>query len=216
MNFHIITIFPKSFESYLSESILARAIKNKKIKIKFYNPRDFAKNRRVDYKPYGGGPGMVMKAEPVIKAVQKALGRKKKLARRGGGVKIIFLSPSGKRFDNALARKFSNNYKDIIIICGNYEGVDARVRKIFRAEEISIGDYILTGGALPAMVLVDVVSRQVKGVLGKEESLEENRVSSSEVYTRPEIIKYKNKNYKVPKVLLSGHHKKIEEWKRNK
>lgn len=195
---------------------MARAIKNKKIKIKFYNPRDFAKNRRVDYKPYGGGPGMVMKAEPVIKAVQKALGRKKKLARRGGGVKIIFLSPSGKRFDNALARKFSNNYKDIIIICGNYEGVDARVRKIFRAEEISIGDYILTGGALPAMVLVDVVSRQVKGVLGKEESLEENRVSSSEVYTRPEIIKYKNKNYKVPKVLLSGHHKKIEEWKRNK
>lgn len=213
MNFYIITIFPESFESYLGESILARAIKNKKIKIKFYNPRDFAKNRRVDYKPYGGGPGMVMKAEPVIKAVQKALGRKKKLARRGGGVKIIFLSPSGKRFDNTLARKFSKNYKDIIIICGNYEGVDARVRKIFRAEEISIGDYILTGGALPAMVLVDVISRQVKGVLGKEESLEENRASNSEVYTRPEIIKYKNKNYKVPQVLLSGHHKKIEEWK---
>lgn len=209
MNFHIITIFPKSFNSYLNESILARAIKNKKIKIKFYNPRDFVKVGRVDYKPYGGGPGMVMKAEPVIKAIQKAMGKKKK-------IKIIFLSPSGKQFDNALARKFSKNYKDIVIICGNYEGIDARVRKVFRAEEISIGSYVLTGGALPAMILIDVISRQVKGVLGANESLEENRVSSSDVYTRPEIVKYKNKNYKVPKVLLSGHHKKIEEWKQGK
>ncbi len=188
---------------------MARAIKNKKIKVNFYNPRDWTKDGRVDYKPYGGGPGMVMKAEPVIKAVQKAVGRKKR-------VKIVFLSPGGKLFDNVIARKFSKNYKDIVIICGNYEGIDARVRKIFRATEISIGGFVLTGGALPAMILIDVIARQVKGVLGAEESLEENRVSSSDVYTRPEVITYKGKRYRAPKVLLSGHHKKIEEWKRKK
>jgi len=210
MNFHIVTIFPESFASYLSESILARAIENKKIKIKFYNPRDFVKVGRVDYKPYGGGPGMVLKAEPVLKAVAKAVGKKK------SGVKIIFLSPGGKLFDNTLAHKFSKSYKDIVIICGNYEGIDARVRKIFRATEISIGNYVLTGGALPALVLIDVIARQVRGVLGKEESLEENRVSSSEIYTRPEVIVYKGKKYKVPEVLLSGHHQKIEEWKQRK
>lgn len=210
MNFHIITIFPQSFDSYLNESILARAIKDKKIKIKFYNPRDYVKEGRVDYKPYGGGPGMVMKAEPVIKAVAKAIGRKKT------DILILFLSPCGKKFDNKLARQYSKKFKDVIIVCGNYEGIDARVKKVFKMQEISIGDYILTGGALPAMILIDVISRQIKGVLGKEESLEENRISSSEVYTRPEIIKYKKKEYKVPKILLSGHHKKIEEWRGNK
>ena len=104
----------------------------------------------------------------------------------------------------------------MILISGRYEGIDARVQKIFKAEEISIGDYVLTGGELPAMVLIDSISRQIPGVLGKYESLEEERVSTSEVYTRPEILKYKNKNYKVPKVLLSGNHKLIEEWKKSK
>ncbi|MCK5285815.1 MAG: tRNA (guanosine(37)-N1)-methyltransferase TrmD [Candidatus Pacebacteria bacterium] len=206
MNFHIITIFPESFDSYLSESILARAIKDKKIKIKFYNPRDYVKEGRVDFKPYGGGPGMVMKAEPVIKAIAKAIGKKKDFG-------ILFLSPSGKKFDNNLAKQYSKKFKDIIIISGNYEGIDSRVKKVFKMQEISIGDYVLTGGALPAMVLIDVISRQVKGVLGKEESLEENRISSPEVYTRPGIIKYRKKEYKVPKILLSGHHKKIDEWR---
>lgn len=208
MNFYIISIFPEAFDSYLNESILARAIKNKKIKIKFFNPIDFVKEGRVDDKPYGGGPGMVMKAEPVIKAISKAVGKKRK-------IKIIFLSPSGKKFDTNLAKKMSKQHKDIVIVCGNYEGIDARIQKVFKMEEISIGDYVLTGGALPAMVLVDVISRQVKGVLGNEYSLEESRVSCSEVYTRPEILKYKNKNYKVPEILLSGDHKKIEEWKKN-
>jgi tRNA (guanine37-N1)-methyltransferase len=105
-------------------------------------------------------------------------------------------------------------YTDIIFICGRYEGIDARIDKIFKTENISIGDYVLTGGELPAMVLIDSISRQIKGVLGKFESLEEERISSSEVYTRPEVLKYKNKNYKVPKVLLSGNHKEIEEWKK--
>lgn len=210
MNFHIITLFPQTFDSYLKESIISRAIKSKKIQIKFYNPRDFAKNKRqVDDKPYGGGPGMVIKAEPVIKAITKAKGRKKK-------VKIIFLSPSGKKFNNFYAKKISNNYKDVIIIAGHYEGVDARVKKVFKTDDISIGDYVLTGGELPAMILIDAISRQVKGVLGDIESLEENRVSSSEVYTRPESFKYQRKNYKVPKVLLSGHHKEIEKWRSNK
>ena len=210
MNFHIITLFPNALDSYLNESILARAIKNKKIKVKFYNPRDFAKNKRqVDDRPYGGGPGMVIKAEPVIKAIQKAKGVKKK-------VKIIFLSPSGKQFDNAYAKKLSKNYKDIIFVAGHYEGIDARVKKVFRTDEVTIGPYVSTGGELPAMIMIDVIARQVKGVLGDIESLEENRVSSSEFYTRPESFKYKKKNYKVPKVLLSGHHEKIEEWKKKR
>jgi len=209
MIFHVVTIFPQSFDSYLNESILARAIKDKKIQVKFYNPRDYVKDGRVDYKPYGGGPGMVMRVEPVARAIQKALGKKK-------GIKIIFLSPSGKLFDNTIAKTLSKKYKEMVIVCGNYEGIDARIKKIFKAQEISIGNYILTGGALPAMIMIDVMARQVKGVLHTEESLEENRVACSEVYTRPEVFKFKNKNYKVPKVLLSGHHKKIEEWKKKK
>ncbi len=207
MVFHIITLFPNVFDSYINESIIGRAIKDKKIKVKFYNPRDFAKNKRqVDDKPYGGGPGMVIKAEPVIRAVAKAKGKKTK-------VKIIFLSPSGQKFTTEYAKKISKGYKDVIIIAGHYEGIDARVKEVFKTDDVSIGDYVLTGGELPAMVIMDSVSRQIKGVLGDIESLEENRVSSSEVYTRPESFKYKNKNYKVPKVLLSGHHKEIEKWR---
>ncbi|MFM7088017.1 MAG: tRNA (guanosine(37)-N1)-methyltransferase TrmD, partial [Candidatus Paceibacterota bacterium] len=110
-------------------------------------------------------------------------------------------------------KKISKKYTDVILICGRYEGIDARVDKILKTKKFSIGDYVLTGGEIPALVLVDCVSRQIPGVLGKFDSLEEERVSSSEVYTRPEILKYKNKNYKVPKVLLSGNHKLIDEWK---
>jgi len=152
---------------------------------------------------------MVIKAEPVIKAIAKAKGKKTK-------IKIMFLSPSCKKFDTQYAKDISKKYKDIIIIAGHYEGIDERVKKVFKTKDISIGDYVLTGGELPAMIIIDSISRQVKGVLGDIESLEENRVSSSEVYTRPESFKYKNKNYKVPKVLLSGHHKEIEEWRKTK
>lgn len=196
------------FDSYIKGSILGRAVEDKKIKIKFYNPRDFTKdrNRRIDRKPYGGGPGMVIEAMPVIKAIEKAKNNKKK-------VKIIFLSPSGRQFDNDYAKKTAKNYSDIVIICGRYEGIDARVKKVFKMEDISTGNYVLTGGELPAMTIIDCVSRQIEGVLGDFNSLEESRVSSSEVYTRPEVFEYKKKKYKVPKVLLSGDHKKIEEWK---
>lgn len=214
------------FDSYLRESIIGRALKNKKISVSFYNPRDFTKDkhRRVDDKAYGGGPGMVMYAEPIIRAVQKAKGRPVLGAKRAvkKNVKVILLSPSGKKFTNTYATTLSKKYTDIIIISGRYEGIDARVKKILKADlsmdvdEVSIGEYVLTGGELPAMVMIDSISRQIEGVLGKEESLEETRISSSEMYTRPEVIKHKGKNYKVPKVLLSGHHAEIEKWKQRK
>ncbi|MEJ0001811.1 MAG: tRNA (guanosine(37)-N1)-methyltransferase TrmD [bacterium] len=239
MRFHIITIFPDSFSSYLDESIIGRALKNKLIDVKFYNPRNFIKApknnyRPVDDKPYGGGPGMVMRAEPMLKAIEKAVLTAQKFSSgprissatasarpfrkllSGSKIKIILFSPSGKRFETAYAKSAVKKYTDIIMICGRYEGIDARVKKIFKAEEVSVGDYVLTGGELPAMLLIDSISRQIPGVLGKYESLEEERVSSSEVYTRPEILKYKNKSYKVPPVLLSGNHKDIEEWKKGK
>jgi tRNA (guanine37-N1)-methyltransferase len=222
VNYHIITLFPGAFQSYLSESIISRAIEDKKIKVSFYNPRDFTKDKwkRIDQKPYSGGPGMVIQAEPVAKAIEKAL---KKIAssairRRGGKakIKIIFFSPVGKQFDTTYAKSIAKKYTDIVLVCGRYEGIDARVKKIFKMEDVSVGPYILTGGELPAMVLLDCVSRQVEGVLGNFSSLEESRVSNSNVYTRPEVLKYKNKNYRVPKVLLSGDHKKIEAWKKLK
>ena len=211
MTFHIITLFGGAFDSYINESIVARAVKAGKIKIKLYNPRNFTKDKhkRIDQKPYGGGPGMVIEAQSVLKAVDKAVGRKKK-------VKIIFLTPSGKQFDNTYAKKLSKNYKDIVIIAGRYEGIDARVRKILKAESLTVGPYVLTGGELPAMIILDAVSRQIKGVLGNADSIEEDRISSSDVYTRPEVLTYKGKKYRVPKVLLSGHHKDIDKWRERK
>ena len=197
-------------------SILGRAIKDKKITIKFYNPRDFIKApknnyRPVDDRPYGGGPGMVMRAEPILKAVEKSISKIKSKK-----IKIILFSTSGKKFTTSYAKTSAKKYTDIILISGRYEGIDARVQKILKAEEISIGNYVLTGGELPAMILIDSISRQIPGVLGKYESLEEERISSSEVYTRPEILKYKGKNYKVPRILLSGNHAKIDKWRNKK
>lgn len=211
MHFHIITLFPHAFDSYLGESILKRAIEDKKLKVSFYNPRDFADNKhdRIDRRPFGGGPGMVIQAEPVVKAIEKAVGKKK-------NVKIIFLSPSGKQFTNDYAKKVAKKYTDIVIVSGRYEGIDARVKKIFKTEDISVGPFVLTGGELPAMLIVDVIARQVEGILGNFDSLEESRVSTSEVYTRPEMFMYKGKQYKVPKILLSGHQAKIEEWKKKR
>ena len=236
MHFHVITLFPKAFDSYLGESILKRAIEDKKLKVSFYNPRDFVDNKwkRVDRPPYGGGPGLVIEAMPVVRAIEKALASSKKQVVSSKKkptiysilptTKIIFLSPRGKQFTNDYAKKVSKKYKDIILISGRYEGIDARVKKVFSArggsayggkvEEVSVGPFVLTGGELPAMTIIDAVSRQVPGILGNLDSIEERRVSTSEVYTRPEIFKYKGKNYRVPKVLLSGHQAKIEEWKR--
>jgi tRNA (guanine37-N1)-methyltransferase len=211
MHFHIITLFSGAFDSYLGESILKRAIEDKKLRVSFYNPRDYTKDkwRRIDQKPYAGGPGMVIQAEPVAKAIEAALKKSKK----GSKPKIIFLSPSGKQFTNEYAKKTAKKYTDVIIISGRYEGIDARVKKIFKMEDLSIGPFVLTGGELPAMLIIDVMARQVQGVLGNFDSLEESRTASPDVYTRPEVLVYKGKKYRVPKVLLSGDHKKIEEWR---
>lgn len=228
MHFHIITLFPESFDSYLAESIIGRAIKGKLIKISFYNPRDFVTgkykkvwpdgnvSRVVDDRPYGGGPGMIMRAEPVLKAVDKALSKISKSKTKKPKVKIIFFSPSGKMFDTDYAKATTSKYTDVIMISGRYEGIDARVQKILKPEDVSIGNYVLTGGELPAMILIDCMSRQIPGVLGNFDSREEERVSSPEFYTRPEVLEWKKKKYKVPEVLKSGDHKKIEEWKKSK
>lgn len=221
LNFHIISLFPESFDSYIDKSIIARAIQNKKIKLNFYNPRDFVKptgaqkNKeqpllKVDDKPYGGGPGMIIKAEPIIKSIDKILNKKTIIKNE---TLIVFLSPGGKPFDTDLAKTFSKKYKDIIIICGRYEGIDFRIKKVFKMIDISVGPWITTGGELPALIMIDVISRQIEGVLGKIESLEENRIASNQVYTRPEVLIYKGKKYKVPKVLLSGNHKDIDIWR---
>jgi len=217
MKFNIITIFPHIFDSYLNESILKRAQKKNLIQIKIHNLRDFTKDKhkKVDDKPYGGGAGMVLKIEPIIRAASSI-----KRQASGEKIKIILFSPAGKQFNNKIAAQLAKNYKHLILICGRYEGIDERVKKVFRGSgfnfhELSIGPYVLTGGELPAMVLIDAVSRQIPGVLGKQESLEEKRFGiGAPAYTRPEVIVWKGKKYPVPKVLLSGNHKKIEEWRK--
>ncbi len=232
MRFHVITLFPEMFDSYLKESILGRAIKEKRISVSFINPRKFVSGKyrkvwpdgnvslQVDDRPYAGGPGMVMMAEPIIKAVESII---KKVAssathRRGGQaskskILIINFIPSAEKFTTEVAKNISKKYTDVIMICGRYEGIDARVDKILKTKMYSIGDYVLTGGEIPAMVLIDSISRQIKGVLGNFDSREEERVSTSEIYTRPELLEHKGKKYHVPKVLLGGNHKEIEAWK---
>ncbi|HDH31767.1 MAG TPA: tRNA (guanosine(37)-N1)-methyltransferase TrmD [Candidatus Wolfebacteria bacterium] len=222
MKFNIITIFPHIFDSYLNESILKRAQKKGLIKIKIYDLRKFTKDkhRKVDDKPFGGGPGMVIKIEPLVKAISSIL--KLKTKNQKLKTKIVLFTPGGKQFDNETAINLARNYDNLILIAGRYEGIDERIKKVLhnsglKIHELSIGPYVLTGGELPAMTIIDAVSRQIKGVLGKRESLEEKRFGiGMPVYTRPEIFIYKGKKYRVPKVLLSGNHKKIEEWHRIK
>ena len=212
LHFHIVTLFPESIEPYLKASMIGKAQERKKIKISFYDPKDFTRDKygRVDRRPYGGGPGMVLEPDGMLRAAQKALRRA-----QGKRVEKIFFATDGVLFDEAMAKKLAKK-KDILFICGHYEGVDARVEKILKAKKVSVGPYVLTGGELPAATVIDAVARFVPGVLGKAESLEASRVSSPEVYTRPETLVWKKKKYKVPPVLLSGNHGKIEEWKRLK
>lgn len=210
IHFHIVTLFPDSIRGYLSASILGKAQEKKKIKISYYDPKDFTRDKygRVDRRPYGGGPGMVLEPDGMLRAVEKAVGKKK-------GVEIIFFATDGKQFDEPMAKAISRK-KDVVFICGHYEGIDARVQKILKAKKVTVGPYVLTGGELPAATMIDAIARFVPDVLGKAESLENSRVSSPEVYTRPEVLVWKKKKYKVPPVLLSGNHAKIEEWKRGK
>lgn len=214
IHFHIVSLFPESIEPYMRASIIGRAQEKKKIKVTFYNPKDFAGTTasglrdRIDRRPYGGGPGMVLEPEVMLRAVAKAVGKKKDVC-------IIFFVTSGEQFAEAMAQSLSRK-KHIVLICGHYEGVDTRVAEILNAHRVSMGTYVLTGGELPAAVVVDTVSRFVPGVLGKKESLEASRVSSPDVYTRPEVLKWKGKEYRIPEVLKSGNHAKIDAWKRDR
>lgn len=227
MNFHVITLFPEVCQAYTDASVLGRAqktdkgkgakVRGKKISVSYYNPRDFVKDKykKVDAKPYGGGPGMVMTALPVLKAWEKAVGKKTK-ALKNKKVKTLIMSPRGKVFDQKMAKQLASKYDHVVLISGRYEGIDHRARQITKAEEVSVGDYVLTGGELPALSIIDATARQVPGVLGTFESLEDDRAASGELYTRPEVLEYKKKKYTVPKVLVNGHHKEIEAWRRSK
>lgn len=207
MTFHIITLFPEAIESYLHSSILGRAEKKNIIKFDLVNLRPFGlgKHKKVDDRPFGGGPGMVLNLEPIYKAVQfvKSKIKNKKLRK----TRVILLSTRGKIFSQKEAKRLSK-YSDLIFICGRYEGVDERVAKHIADEEISIGNFVLSGGELPALIVTEAVSRHLPGVLGKTESLEEKN-GSFPTYTRPP----KFKNWKVPDVLISGDHKKIADWR---
>jgi tRNA (guanine37-N1)-methyltransferase len=215
MRFHLITLFPEACDAYLNASIVGRARREKKVAISYQNPRDFVDNKwgKVDERPYGGGPGMVMQAMPVVKAVHKALARKK------GKSAIIWFAPGAKVFTNAEADKLGR-FDDIVLVCGRYEGIDERAKKILKTlapiKEYSVGNAVYTGGEVPAMAIVDAVTRRLPGILGTNESVEERRVASHAVYTRPETIEFKKKKYKVPKVLQTGHHAKIDEWRGRK
>ena len=223
MQFHVVTLFPEVCKAYTDASILGRAQKTekgkgakhrgKKIEVKYYDIRTFSKDKhnKVDNRPYGGGPGMVMMADPILRAWEKAVG--KKVKSKSEKVKTLIMSPRGKKFDTKMAQTLAKKYEHLVLISGRYEGIDSRVKKILKAEEVSVGDYVLTGGELPALSIIDSVSRQIPGVLGTFESLEDERVSSGEMYTRPEVLEYKKKKYKVPSVFLSGDPAKIDAWK---
>ncbi len=213
--FDIITIFPEIFDSYLKESLIARAQKKKLIKINVHNLRKWTTDRHqtVDDRPFGGGLGMVFKIEPIHKAVKEI---KKSASRR---TKVILFTPRGKKFNQKMAYQFSK-LNQLILVCGRYEGVDERVAKHIADLELSIGDYDLMGGELPAMVAIETVARLIPGILGKEQLLKERITKEKGFveyphYTRPEVFSpKKGLKWPVPKVLLSGNHKKISDWRR--
>ncbi|MBM4276917.1 MAG: tRNA (guanosine(37)-N1)-methyltransferase TrmD [Deltaproteobacteria bacterium] len=208
MRFDILTLFPEMFSSPFQESILAKAIEKKLIEVRTINIRDFTldKHRIVDDAPYGGGQGMVMKVEPIARAIEQ-------VKSEDPSVRTIYLTPEGKPLNQEMARQLSSR-SHLILLCGRYEGVDERVRELFVDEEISIGDYVLTGGELAAMVLIDAVSRFLPGVLGSDRSAEEDSFFDSLLeypqYTRPASFR----GHGVPEALLSGNHQAISLWRR--
>ncbi len=220
--FHLITLFKEACEPYLSASIIGRAREKKLIAVSYQSPRDFTKTsakgkfayKKVDERPYGGGPGMVMMAEPVVKAAAKALARRapKKTA-------IVWFSPGAPAFTNTEADKLLK-FDDVLFVCGRYEGIDERAVSILKTMgkvvKYSVGEAVYTGGELPALAMIDAMTRRIPGALGKDASVEERRVASRDVYTRPEVLGWKGKKYRVPKILLTGHHANIDSWKGKK
>jgi len=223
MRFDVITLFPEIIERYFGLSIFKRAQKKKIIEIKAWQLRDFAggRHRQVDDKPFGGGPGMVLKIEPIYKAVQTILkkseagcqprryrsGLRPQRASEKSKRRIILFSTRGRLFTQKDAQRLSK-YKHLILICGRYEGIDERVARYIADEEISIGDFVLSGGEIPALIVIDAVSRKIPGILGKKESLEELK-GSYPVYTRPAVFT----RWRVPRVLLSGNQREIKQWR---
>jgi len=228
MKFDIITIFPEIFNSYFGESIVKRAIEAEKIKINVHNLRDYTtdKHKKVDDTPYGGGAGMVLQIEPIWRCVQFVKSQfpisnfqsisNDQILNDKKNTRIILFSAKGKRFTQKDAKRLAE-YDNLIMICGRYEGVDERVARNIADEEISIGDYVLTGGEIPAMVVVDSVTRLIPGVLGNVESAvieshSEDGYLEFPQYTKPEIFN----DWEVPEVLLSGNHGEIEKWRKEK
>ena len=212
MNFHVMTLFPEMIERAMGESITGRAIKAGHISVNAVNIRDFANNKhnRVDDYPYGGGAGMVMQAEPVYQCYEsicRSIGNSRP--------RVVFMTPQGRTFNQQMAEELSRE-EDLILLCGHYEGIDERVLNRIVTDNVSIGDYVLTGGELPAMVMIDAISRKVSGVLGNDDSSEietfyDNLLEYPQ-YTRPEVFD----GERVPDVLMSGHHANIDKWRREK
>jgi len=203
----VLTLFPEMVAAVLGQSILKRAQAAGLLDVRVHPLRDFTRNGQADDFPYGGGRGMVLKPEPIFAAVEQ-------IQKERGAVRLILPSPQGVRFSQSLARDFSEEARSLLFICGHYEGIDARVQAEWRPEEVSVGDYILTGGELAALVMIDAATRLIPGVLGDPASIEEESFASSLLeyphYTRPQMFRERA----VPEVLVSGHHAEIRRWRR--
>lgn len=210
MNFHVLTLFPALIEPYFKESILGKAIEKKLIRLTTHQLRDYAtdKHKRVDDSPYGGGAGMVLKVDVVVSAVRD-------IKTKHNIDRVILLSPGGYAFNQAKAEKLSSSCNNILLICGRYEGIDQRAIDLVVDEEISVGDFVVTGGELPALIVIDAISRLIPGVLGDETSSQNESFGGSKRllehphYTRPPDFE----GHKIPDVLLSGNHQSIETWR---
>lgn len=204
----VVTLFPELFQPFLEVGVFGRGVRSRQIEVAFVNPRDFAndKHRTVDDRPFGGGPGMVMKPEPLVAAIEFAK------CKMGGNPKVVYLSPQGKVVTQALVRQTAA-MQQLILVAGRYEGIDERIIELCIDEEWSIGDYVLSGGELPALVVLDAVARLLPGVLGHAESAAQDSFSEQRLdcphYTRPEVYR----GLSVPDILRSGDHKKIEQWR---
>jgi len=204
MRFDFITIFPRMFDALIGEGVIARAIKQGLLDVRVHDLRDYAsdKHRSTDDEAYGGGPGMVMLAEPVLKCVETV-----------GGGHLIMTSPQGRVFDQAVAKELASN-DWLVFLCGRYEGFDHRVHEVLQPDEVSIGDFVVSGGELPSMVIADAVGRMIEGVVGNAGSVQEDSFFSGVLdyphYTRPEELRGR----RIPEILLSGHHEKIRKWRK--
>ena len=211
MRFDVLTLFPEIFPSYLGQSLLSKAIERELVHVELHNIRDWSKDdkhHKVDDRPYGGGPGMVLMVEPVVECVEE-------VQSEGDAGRLILFTPQGKRLDQPLVESFAQEQR-LVLLCGRYEGFDQRIIDILQPEEVSIGDYVLSGGEAAAMVVIDAVSRLLPGVLGDEQSAEEDSFSGEDrllefaQYTRPREFR----GHQVPDVLLSGNHEAIRRWRK--